>query len=113
MKIQTKIALVSAFGCGLIAYNLWPFLGGQVFYKFTALEFVLLYYAAASWLPMGIWKRIVFVFFLCATNSLLDELFFDPKAIDLNEYIGFAIIILTSFFLTNERFFRILQRFGF
>lgn len=95
MKKSSNILLLFAFLSGLVAYNLWPFLGSKVFYVFIAVQIFL--FSVITFLESRkTWKLIAQVIMLACLNSLIDELFFDPSQIDTNEYIGFGLIILTT-----------------
>lgn len=93
--------MVIAFILGLSAYNLWPFLGSGWFYGLIALEFVLLYFI--FWLELtGKWKLVAQIFTMACLECLIDELFFDPAEIAINEYIGFGVIIVITFLLYGQ-----------
>jgi hypothetical protein len=71
-----------------MGYNVWPYAWHGFFYHCIAVALVLLFWeliGAGLWARLGLWF---------AVNNLLDELFFDPTKIAINEYI-FAIIITT------------------
>lgn len=102
MKKYYPFILVVAFLCGLSAYNLRFWLWKDAFYHLIAVEFVLLY--GLIWLyATGVWRFICQVFLLACVNSLIDELFFDPSAIMINEYIGFGVIILITMFYAFKK----------
>lgn len=104
MKRLGPILLVCGFICGVAAYSLRFWLWVDAFYHLIALEFVFLY--GVIWLyATGKWKLVCQIFLLTCLNSLLDELFFDPTEITLNEYIGFGIIIITTL-LYAKKFFK-------
>jgi len=50
----------------------------------------------------GKWSLVAFVVFLSSFNALLDELFFNPNEVDLNEYIGFFLTILLTIKFKNK-----------
>ena len=50
----------------------------------------------------GKWSLVAFVVFLSSLNALLDELFFNPNEVDLNEYIGFFLTILLTIKFKNK-----------
>lgn len=101
MRLSSKIILILAFMCGLAAYNLRFWLWEDAFYHLIAVEFVLLYGLIWSELK-GTWRLISQVFFLACINSLVDELFFDPGKISVNEWAGFVLIIITTFLLYGK-----------
>lgn len=84
----------------VLTYNTWYLLLSEyhikgVFYKGTALA-CLITYAAFS-LPIKYVKlneKLNIIAILLALSNLLDELFFDPRAFQWNEYLA-AILIIT------------------
>lgn len=104
MKLSPFIPVV-AFICGLAAYNLRFWLWPGAFYHLIAVEFVLLY--GLIWVySTGTWRFVYQVFVLACLNSLIDEIFFDPTEIQINEYIGFIVIILITLIYASKKFFK-------
>lgn len=103
MKLSSKILLIVAFSCGIIAYNLRFWLWEDAFYHFIALEFVLLYFLIWNEVESRIWSVVARTMALVCLDSLIDELFFDPTRISLNEYIGFVLIIIITIFYEKYR----------
>lgn len=108
-KIILKITFVIAF----FVYSFWEYIkenfGFRLFYPGIALCFV-----GYTYVIYSLFKRlskfekklnkiisVSYIIFLSTINNFIDELFFDPTKIELNEYIGFIIIILITFY--NER----------
>jgi hypothetical protein len=90
-KIYFSIATVLI----IAAYTFLPILPKGVFYILTALAFV--GFLRSLYLQTkGIWSLAVFVVWLLSCNNLSDELFFNPKEMDWNEWIGFLLIILIT-----------------
>ena len=103
-RLKKAIALfVVGFVCAIAAYSFWPYLWKRSFYHFIAISFT--GYTGAFYFLVKILieevhthRRLLnrlsvsaFIIFLSALNSVLDEFFFDPKEIDINEYIAFVL----------------------
>jgi len=104
MRLYSKIALVSGFLCGLLAYTFHSFLWKGAFYHLTAFEFCLLYSIFWHESKPGIWKTVSAIFLCMAIDSMIDEIFFDPIRIAFNDYLGFGLVLFSAFIY--ERFFR-------
>lgn len=106
MKLVSKIILIVAFSCGLLAYNLRFWLWENAFYHLIALEFVLLYIIIWNEAKSKWWKVISWIMAWTCIDSFVDE-FIDPTKFSVNEYIGFLIIVIFGFLY--ERLFRVLR----
>lgn len=74
------------------AYSFYPILWDSAFYHLTAFGFI--GYTRALYLQtIGRWSLVAFTVWLTCVNAFIDELFFDPQRLDVNEYIAFALII--------------------
>ena len=105
-----KITLIATFIIAFITYSFWEIVkektGVSIFYGGISLCFVgytytiyLLFQRLADnnkKLTNAI--SIAYVVYLAAFNSLIDELLFDPTKLQLNEYIGFVIIIILTYY---------------
>lgn len=98
MKTGVGVVLVTGFISAFLAYSLYKSLWQGAFYDLTALAFVCYTYVIYR-LSKGKWSLLSFVIFLTTLNSFIDELFFDPTSLCINEYIGFVLtIIITHLF---------------
>lgn len=82
---------IAAMIVSIAGYNLWPIIHHDFFYKCMALSLLLL--SIVVWLCKDVSKIVSQIFFWLCVNNLMDELFFDPTAFQLNEYI-FALIVI-------------------
>jgi hypothetical protein len=73
----------------------------SIYYKLIAITISCYTYVIYG-LVKGKWSIVALVIFLTALNSLVDELFFNPTIISINEYIGFSIIILLAYLFRNK-----------
>lgn len=95
MNNQSKIVFSIATALIIAAYTFLPILPKGWFYILTALAFV--GFLRALYLQTtGKWSLAVFVVWLLSINNLADELWFDPKEMDWNEWTGFFLIILIT-----------------
>ena len=102
MRLTTKIVLLVAF-IGFVVVNMtWsyliPYIGEELAYKvyyvaevFNALGYA---YVIYSLTPLGHFKSIAKGIALICLSSVVDELFFDPKVLELNEIIAAILIML-------------------
>jgi uncharacterized membrane protein len=95
MSYWSKIWFVSGFISAVMAYSFWPYLWENSFYQLVSFSF--LAYTRSLYLQSkGSWSLAVFVVWLTCVNSFLDEILFNPKEMNINEYIGFLLIILIT-----------------
>jgi hypothetical membrane protein len=89
-----KITLICAIGVMIIGYNFHYFFWKGFYYQCMAsgifLCFALIKSLCESRKDL---KKIANVCFWLSVSNLLDEIFFDPTAIGINEYV-FAVIII-------------------
>ncbi len=98
MSTKAAIWFVSAFLSVLAAYSFPESLWESGWYHLVAFSFVG-YTRCIYLLSKGNWSVIAFIVHLTAVNSFVDELFFNPLAIELNEYIAaalFAVIVVKN-----------------
>lgn len=100
-----RIWLLLGFISALSAYSFYEVLKpvwDKCFYMLTCVSFVS--YTRVIYLTLkyphvvkvafsGYWKIIGLVIHLSTINALLDELFFNPKEIGINEYLAFVSMI--------------------
>lgn len=87
--------MISGFICAFLAYSLYGVLWEDAFYHLTALAFM--FYTLTIYLQSVVKNSLVaFIIFAAALNNVIDEFFFDPQIIAVNEYIGFVIIIFIT-----------------
>lgn len=112
----TNIIFIITFILAVFTYSFWfPIkqqTGLRIFYPFTALMFLgytyvihLLFKKIYSKGKRNFIVPFSRVVYLTTVNNLIDEIFFNPREIGLNEYIGFLVIVLISFYnyYKNER----------
>ena len=93
MSQRAKIALILGFISAVTAFSLYPYLWRGAFYDLTALSFTC--YTGALYLQTrGEWSLVCFVVWLTTVSSLIEEIVFDPLAINYNEFISFFLITL-------------------
>jgi len=98
-----KTILIISFVVSLVTYTFWcpikEYTGVPIFYVGTAAAFV--GYTFVLWRKFkNVWTEII----LAATsNALVDELFFDPTKLSLNEYIMFVVIVLIIIYNGRKR----------
>ena len=95
MTASSKIWLTLGFLASFMAYSLFPYIWHGGWYDLTAFSFVC-YTRVIYEQSHGSWSLMAFIVWLTTINALADELFFDPRVIELNEYIGFAILVIVS-----------------
>lgn len=98
MSNKAAIWFVLAFISALAAYTFPNSLWESGWYHLIAFAFV--GYTRCIYLTAkGNWSIMAFIVHLTAVNSFIDELFFNPLEIELNEYIAavlFAIIVVKN-----------------
>ena len=81
----------------LLAFGFWRFLWDDAFYQLMAAGIFMLAWhikAASKW---GTHTHLFAVIgFWLSLNNILDELFFDPKAVSVNEYVVALVIVIAS-----------------
>ena len=93
MILESKIWLTLGFISSMIAYTIFPFIWSGAWYDLTAFSFVS--YTRVIYLQThGNWSIYAFIVWLTTVNTFMDELFFNPEIIELNEYAGFTIMVL-------------------
>lgn len=93
-----KTLLVAGFSFNVIPAT---YINIPVYYEFLAASyfcFTLFIYTVIK----GSWSLFAFFIWLVATNSLIDELFFDPKKIEVHEYISSIFLALIIFVYKNR-----------
>jgi hypothetical protein len=110
-----EIVLKVTFVCAILSYSFWSrikqtfdlsifypsvalcFLG----YTFVIYEFVRIAYKTNKKLSSLLaWSEVILA---TTISNVLDEMFFDPTKLELNEYIGFVLIILIAVFNDYKR----------
>ena len=93
--VKAHISLILkclGFLCAFAAYSLHQVLWESAFYHL--ISFAFLFYTLNLYiLSKGSDSLVAFVIFSTVLNSTVDEMFFDPTTVDINEYIGFLMII--------------------
>lgn len=109
---RAKISFSISSAIVILTYSLWSFIkkkyGITIFYPGIAFGFVGYAYCICSLLKYieerEYCKKLSSMIFvskiiLIATiNNLLDEIFFDPTKLGINEYLAFVILIIITYF---------------
>jgi len=98
---KTTILLSIGFLCAFIGYSFHSLLWDGAFYHLTSLAFVL-FLLRIYLKSTGKDSLLAFVVLATSVNSFIDEIFFNPKLIELNEYIGFLLIIIITLRFKNK-----------
>lgn len=105
-----KLILILSFAVAFCTYSFWQPLkecfGVKIFYPGISLSFVgytyvikiLIEKISISDKSAKPYHKIANIIFLSASNNMIDEIFFDPTKMEINEYIGFIIIIILTYF---------------
>lgn len=93
MSLSDKLWHTMGFSSTFLAYGFFPFLWDNAFYHLIAFAFVCLNVVIYK-IVKGQWKLVALVMLVTSINNLLDELFFNPKIIDYNEYLTLIITII-------------------
>lgn len=114
---KDKITLIATFAVAFFTYTFWhdvkvwtsptgnPKDGISIFYWGIGLAFVGYTYVAYRFCKrlskyekrLGSLVPIAHIIFLSTVNNMVDELIFDPTKRQLNEYIGFVLIIVITY----------------
>lgn len=101
LRIATRILIVLCICVEIIGFNLWIFFGNGFFYKAIAVHFICTYTLSFR-LSLKPPPRDVFVVkgaligVIGAFANLTDESFFNPRAIEINEYVFWAAMVLVA-----------------
>ncbi|HET8686545.1 MAG TPA: hypothetical protein VFM18_07750 [Methanosarcina sp.] len=89
----------------LVAFAFWPKLWDGAFYHLMAAGIFLLFWHIEATAKYGTYLQLFSTIgFWLSLNNLLDELFFDPKAVSVNEYLVALVIVIASIkFFRNGR----------
>jgi hypothetical protein len=110
MTDKIKYLLLATFVVAFVTYSFWGVLkeqfGIRVFYPGIALSFVGYTYVIHQLIKLMQCEKkkkrnlliISNIIFLTTVNNLLDELFFNPTVISINEYMGFFVIIVVTIY---------------
>lgn len=100
MKWVFRLSLIVLIG----SWTFWPYLWDHAFYHGLAVS--LLGFAWCFYRQVKVSKCDGLIFLLLCLSNLADELFFDPTAIEMNEYLmaGLMVIsVITIQFKSNAR----------
>jgi hypothetical protein len=105
-----KILLWASLIVSVLVYSLWGPIklhyGIKIFYKgdaFVHLIDKLLLLLLCLQIPSNGIKKLAVTLLGFAVSNLMDELFFDPTKIELNEYIAAIIICILASGLFNQK----------
>lgn len=96
--MQARVLKILSFVAIIMAYTFHPFLWDYAFYHLTALTFVLLTRLVWKLTIDSRYRLVALVMHITAINNLLDEIFFNPTKIDLNEYLTLIITIIVVYY---------------
>lgn len=98
---RVTILLIIGFIFAFSGYSFYPFLwSDDSFFHLITLAFIS-YIWGLYFSLKGKASLVAFIALMTAINSFIDELLFDPQIIELNEYIGFVIIIIITLRFKN------------
>lgn len=112
---KCKILLPSTFALAVFTYSFWGYFkqltGVGIFYYGTCLAFIgytlviKLLVIELSKHKKGLNRFIIVasVINMVAVNSFVDELFYDPTKLGVNEYVGFFICIVLAIYENRKR----------
>ena len=81
----------------LLAYSAWPYLWHGAFYQLMAIGILILMWDInINCIPYTFKSAVSSIGLWLAFNNLLDEIIFNPKSIDANEYIVALVIVVTQ-----------------
>ena len=93
MRNKQALFLLAGMIFWLFAYNAWHFIGTSLYYYGTALivlvSSIIINHNAKEGFP----KLISSIFLFISLNNFIDELFFNPQTVDINEYVMSLIYI--------------------
>ena len=112
---KSKILLTSTFLLAVLTYSFWGYVkqltGYSIFYYGTCLSFIgytlviKLLAIELSKYKKGLNRFIIVasVVNMVAINSFVDELFYDPTKLEVNEYIGIFLCIVLAIYENRKR----------
>lgn len=88
------IILTAIIVCSILTFNLWMVLPFSIFYKGLAVTMLLSALLIRIDSEKGTnYRYLCDLWLLLTANNIVDEFFFNPKAMELNEYLfGFVIL---------------------
>jgi hypothetical protein len=100
-----KWLVLAAFLFWVAGYNLWWMFDNYAIYDACMAVTVFLLITSIHLSAEGLYRYFSLAFACLAASNVVDELFFDPTLIDLNEYIAatFILISVIWLYLKNAR----------
>ena len=99
-----KIIIPTTFVLSVLTYTFWGVVkektGIRIFYPLNALimvsySYVVYYLIKQKYNEKGSFLILLTrIIYLTTINNLVDEIFFDPTRISINEYVGFAFLVI-------------------
>jgi len=90
-----NILLLTSLVLWVVSYNIWQFTDDSVYFIGTA-QLVMVCSFIIHKRTAGINHIISRVFLFLSFNNLIDEIFFDPTRLELNEFTMFALFLIYS-----------------
>lgn len=86
-----KILSIVSLSMIVMSYSLWHYISPQIWYISIAFGLLMFTYVLNLFYSGCFFFRIMFEL---ALNNLVDELFFNPTKVEINEYITALIIVI-------------------
>lgn len=100
---MNKVIIATTLVISILTYSFWSFFkeayGVKIFYSGNALTLLMMSWVISR-LDRGFFSSLLLV---CCINNLIDELFFDPTKLQINEYIGFIITTIILVYKWTEK----------
>lgn len=98
MSSNNAFVLTIALIIWVFCHTAWIFVGVNTYYIGTAIIILASAYVINSITRKGWHKLITRLFLYLALNNIADELFFDPKQFDINEYLTFIFYTIYTIY---------------
>ena len=93
--INKQRILITIIITSILSFNLWMLLPFQIFYKGLAIVFVLsAILIRADSVKHSPYRYLCDLWLWLTINNLIDEFFFDPRKVGLNEYLFAAAVVI-------------------
>lgn len=98
-----KALLITIIIVSILSFNLWMLFPFQIFYKGLAILFILSAILIRIDSEKGTqYRYICDVWLLLTANNLIDEFFFNPRALEWNEYLFGMVIMVHAAIKANR-----------
>lgn len=97
IKNRVNILFIISILFWVVSYNIWQYTAPNIYYIGNAQMIMV-----CSWMihqkTNSVHHVISRLFLFLAFNNLIDEIFFDPTAVEWNEFVIFALYLIYSLF---------------